>query len=46
MIWQDHLAHGAQVRIEAYPDRLRVTSPTDQPKILTGYLVTFLTVHT
>ena len=26
-IWQDHLAHGAQVRIEAYPDRLRVTNP-------------------
>ena len=27
MIWQDHLAHGAQVRIEVYPDRLRVTNP-------------------
>ena len=26
-IWQNHLAHGAQVRIEAYPDRLRVTNP-------------------
>ena len=27
-------------------DDSRMLIPTDQPKILTGYLVTFLTVHT